>query len=391
MRILVTTQPVITHLRAVAPAVLALHRRGHDVLVAVPQFMHAEACSYGLQPVSAGPDWPGLRAWPGLRDGRRARSTAGPPGERDSVRQFLGESLRLRVEDLLELGRDWRPDIVLRDGADFGGCLAAEVLGIPDVAIANSGGGRHFGATYLAAAIEGIRAAHGLPPDPDFGALHRYLYVSLMPPAYDSLPARIHNARCYRQTNPLRADESLPDWVAELPTDRPLVLASLGTYFHSIPGRMRTILDALEQVRCTAILRAGPGSDLTALSPRPENVRVVETIVQPLLLECCDLLVTHGGFQSVRESLRAGVPMVITPLLDDQPYNARRCAELGVARVPPSRMPGAEELAAACRQVLGEPRFRQRAREIQRAILALPSLDTLAADVEARFGAATPV
>ena len=37
----------------------------------------------------------------------------------------------------------------------------------------------------------------------------------------------------------------------------------------------------------------------------------------------------HGGFGTVRAGLAAGVPLAVLPLFADQPYNARRVAELG--------------------------------------------------------------
>ena len=45
------------------------------------------------------------------------------------------------------------------------------------------------------------------------------------------------------------------------------------------------------------------------------------------------LVVSHGGSGSVVGALAHGLPMVLLPLGADQPQNARRCAELGVARV----------------------------------------------------------
>ena len=47
---------------------------------------------------------------------------------------------------------------------------------------------------------------------------------------------------------------------------------------------------------------------------------------QPLLLARCDAFVTHGGFNSVKEALSSGVPMVVVPISADQPYSAERCA-----------------------------------------------------------------
>jgi N-glycosyltransferase len=378
MKILLTCQPVVSDLRAVMPTVRALRHRGHEVVAAVPRFMHAEAAEYRVEAVSAGPDWRNLKDWPGHRDWRSRAESEGDP-----VRQFLGEALRLRVEDLIELGRARRVDLVLREGADFGGCLAAEVLGVPDIAIANTAGGRHWGHS-LAGAVARLRSDYGLEPDPDFSALNRHLYVNLMPPAYDDVPTSLPNSCCYRHASAERVGERLPDWVADLPTDRPLVVVAFGMFFH--PAPLQTIVSALERVPCCAIVRVGQGLDRFEAPPHPDTIRLVDSMPQPLVLQCADLFVNHGGFQGIRESLSAGVPMVIRPLLDDHPYNAELCANLGVARSLTGPRLDAAELADACCEVLGDPRYRRRARAIQRAILALPTLDQLAEDLEARVG-----
>jgi MGT family glycosyltransferase len=301
-------------------------------------------------------------------------------------RLFSGARVLRRAKDLIALARDWRPDVILRDSAELGGYLAAEVLGIPHISVGSTGGpGAPAGDPSLAAAINAHRDALGLPPDPGLSALYRYLHINLMPATYDPAPVRLPNAHCYRQTNPARAAEDLPQWLGELPDDRPLVFASLGTLFHAVPGRIETILAALAQVPCSAIVAIGRGKDPAAFAPQPDHLRLVDVVPQPLLLECCDLFLTHGGFNSAREALRLGVPLAVTPVLGDQPYNAQRCAAVGVALALSSEMPSAAAVADACRTVLADPRFRRRARSIQRGILSLPSLDMLAADVERRF------
>lgn len=91
---------------------------------------------------------------------------------------------------------------------------------------------------------------------------------------------------------------------------------------------------------------------------------------QPLLLARCDAFVTHGGFNSVKESLAAGVPMVVVPTAD-QPYSAQRCAELGVARVLRPDERSAASVREAVDAVLNDGGFRDRARQFQE-VAALP-------------------
>jgi UDP:flavonoid glycosyltransferase YjiC (YdhE family) len=57
-------------------------------------------------------------------------------------------------------------------------------------------------------------------------------------------------------------------------------------------------------------------------------------VPQTLLLPYCDLVVTHGGFNTVQSALSQGLPMIIVPLSADQPFNAEAASGLtGAASV----------------------------------------------------------
>jgi UDP:flavonoid glycosyltransferase YjiC (YdhE family) len=90
------------------------------------------------------------------------------------------------------------------------------------------------------------------------------------------------------------------------------------------------------------------------------------------LLPRCALLVSHGGFNSVKEALAEGVPLVIVPIAGDQPYCATRCQALGVGRVIGPAERNATAIRAAVRTVLGEPSYRKCARHMRDEVCALP-------------------
>jgi N-glycosyltransferase len=94
-----------------------------------------------------------------------------------------------------------------------------------------------------------------------------------------------------------------------------------------------------------------------------------------LLLPHCAVFVTHAGFNSVKESMIAGIPMVAIPSTADQPYCADRCAALGVAEIiaPDRRKP--DVVRAATLRVLGNSSYRAKAIEFRRQMLALPGHD----------------
>jgi UDP:flavonoid glycosyltransferase YjiC (YdhE family) len=67
------------------------------------------------------------------------------------------------------------------------------------------------------------------------------------------------------------------------------------------------------------------------------------------------LFVTHGGFNSVHEALWFGVPMVVVPQGHDQPWIARRLADLGAGLLLPRRGARPGTLHRAVRHVLDSP------------------------------------
>lgn len=101
-----------------------------------------------------------------------------------------------------------------------------------------------------------------------------------------------------------------------------------------------------------------------------ENVLVLPRAPVLELLPRMDLVVSHGGLNTVCESLGHGVPLVVAPIRHDQPINARQVVEAGAgvrvrfARVSPA------ELRAAVRTVLDDARYREAASRVAASFVA---------------------
>ena len=75
------------------------------------------------------------------------------------------------------------------------------------------------------------------------------------------------------------------------------------------------------------------------------------------------------------DALSHGLPMVMIPIGADQPENAQRCAQLGVARVLGRGERTAQAIRDAVREILQNSQYMQNAQQIQQAIEAQPTLD----------------
>jgi UDP:flavonoid glycosyltransferase YjiC (YdhE family) len=78
-----------------------------------------------------------------------------------------------------------------------------------------------------------------------------------------------------------------------------------------------------------------------------------EFLPQTSLLPQVDLVITHGGNNTVTECLHFGVPMVVLPLFWDQYDNAQRMDELGFGKRLPTYAFEPEQLSGAIDGLLG--------------------------------------
>jgi MGT family glycosyltransferase len=223
----------------------------------------------------------------------------------------------------------------------------------------------------------------GLPSDPDVRMPFRHLHMCFTPPAWDGASApRPANTRFLRHTSTMPPGARLPEWVERLP-ERPTVLASLGTVFNKTPGVLEAIVRALADEPVNVIVAIGRDEDPARFGPQPDHVRLEAYVSQPLLLAHCDAFVTHGGFNSVKEALSVGVPMVVVPISADQPYSAERCTDLGVGLTVAAGDRSPDAIQDAFRQVLGDPGYRTAARAFQAEMAALPGPEQMVDLLEA--------
>lgn len=402
MRVLCTTLGSPSHGRAQLPLLRALAAAGHEILVATTTELASVFQYDDVRVLSCLPDFtPGTFAGPALEElGDGSEWT--PAEQQEIMLRVLAETVAgPMAQGLLEVLRpvaaEFAPDLILRDGMDLSSCLIAEQAGIPQLPTP-SGASNTLDPRYTVPGLNALRAELGLPEREDPLALVAHGRVDYVPPHF-SYAVHLPGPLSYRQTVNVDRTSALPQWVAGLPTDRPLVFAALGTALPMMHKRMQegeeapkspllppdptetlhTVVRAAALLEeCTVIVStAGLPVDTDGL---PGNVHLTERLPQPLLLESVDLFLTHGGFNSVRESLRTGTPMAVWPQFGDQHGNARRTEELNVGRAVTDSSP--EGIAALCREVLADTTIAAGVRRAQLAMLALPEIENAVPDLE---------
>jgi MGT family glycosyltransferase len=108
---------------------------------------------------------------------------------------------------------------------------------------------------------------------------------------------------------------------------------SLGTLRNDDPEFYRACYSALPPDEWQVVMSVGEQVDLSVLKPVPVNFRVARSVRQTAILPQVDLFITHGGLNSVMESLSFGVPMIVIPSIKEQVLTAERVGALGCGLV----------------------------------------------------------
>jgi UDP:flavonoid glycosyltransferase YjiC (YdhE family) len=294
--------------------------------------------------------------------------------DRDMREGFARRLARARAADVAELCADWQPDLVVCDETDFGSMIAAERLGLPYASVLVIAAGSFVRRELVGEPLNEVRAEHGLPPDPELVMLSRYLVLSPFPPSYRDpdfpLPATAFSFR------PARVEQLMSEGTQS-------VYFTLGTVFNLESGDLFTrVLAGLAALPIEVVATVGSQIDPKELGPLPDNIHVERFIDQSLVLPRSGAVVSHGGSGTVAGALAHGLPQVLLPMGADQPLNAARCEELGVARVLDALTATPAAITEAVSEVLADPSYRSAAQRLRDELAALPGPADAVAQLE---------
>jgi MGT family glycosyltransferase len=187
------------------------------------------------------------------------------------------------------------------------------------------------------------------------------------------LPDTWHNLQASVRTTDAPYD--LP----ELPGDDPLVYLSLGSLGSADVDLMRTLVAELADAPYRVIVSKGPQHDQYELAP---NMTGAEFLPQTSILPQVDLVITHGGNNTVTESLFFGKPMVLLPLFWDQYDNAQRMHDTGFGVRLDTYGHRREELLDAIDGLLADVALKQRLAAVSARLQAAPGTQKAAALIE---------
>jgi UDP:flavonoid glycosyltransferase YjiC (YdhE family) len=186
----------------------------------------------------------------------------------------------------------------------------------------------------------------------------------LCPQAFD-FPGTVRKADSHyvESSIDLRREEPPLEW-SQLDPQKPLVYCSFGSQSHLLPGSerfFRVVLEALaERPEWQLLLTVGSYLNVADFQPAPPNALLVRVAPQLEVLRRASVMLTHGGFNSVKECIYFGVPMLVFPVIRDHPAIAARVVYHRLGLMADPRECSAEQLLGLLERVQQGGSFRAR-------------------------------
>ncbi len=358
-KIAVVHVPYFSHINAATRLSDVLVRQGHEVTAWAPEPCRARIEAVGASLEVHEPEMPEI---------------VGFEGWVASLAALTEETSKVLVEQMFA----YDPDLIVHDSQVPWARVAGEYLGVPRI---------------VSHPMFPIVDPHAIRPDDDgrLPAPHPEISKKSFEDSWLSIAQRwgvelgdwgavIHSAWASETTFAYTTEQIVgddyelpPSWncIGPLmdpppPTaprgERPVVYVCFGTSFNARKEQFEVVVEGLAEEPIDVLISTGDGR-ITAqdLAPLPDNVALRDFVPARDMLARADLHVTHGGCNSVHETLLAGVPMLLMPQAYDQFPLAQRVEDLGAGRK-------AEEDPASVREgvryLLAEEAPRARAQEL---------------------------
>ncbi|MDA7026667.1 glycosyltransferase [Bacillus sp. CLL-7-23] len=147
------------------------------------------------------------------------------------------------------------------------------------------------------------------------------------------------------------------DFPLEKLKNQNVIYISMGTVLSKTEEFFNLCIDAFSDFAGIVVIAVGEKFDMTTLKKIPDHFMMSSYVPQLEVLEEADVFVTHGGMNSVNESIHYRVPMVVLPHDKDQPMVAQRLEELKAGYSISQDNINEHTLRQAVREVLSDKRY----------------------------------
>lgn len=396
-RIIVCSLPASGHLNPLIAIAQQLQQDGHHVLIATDHSYHLQISRAGLEPIALNyPDHMVSNIIQQFQKPARWVSQF----QMKAPQTYFFDHLEALVGQLIHIIGRFKPDVLLTDLNYYAGSIAAETCQLPYAsycAIVNTlrspdvppyglgaswvptGHPMRWAWPFLNIPVEAVLWRHDLIANRvrrRFGLLKQRGLMLAYSPYLGMVP--LTDAYAYPRTSvppqvmyigpvtSARRGEEHDDFPWEwLNDDRPTIYMSMGTIVGASDVFKAAIEAARNQSRWKILMTVGRNTDRGLFGELPENVLLRNFVPQLQILPHVDAVISHGGNNTVTETLMHGLPLLVIPISADQPESAGRVEACGAGlRLRPA-LATPSRLQRMIERLLFDPRFKQSALKVQ--------------------------
>ncbi|MCL4338639.1 hypothetical protein M1271_03045 [Patescibacteria group bacterium] len=151
-------------------------------------------------------------------------------------------------------------------------------------------------------------------------------------------------------------------------SDKPIIYIALGTVYNDNTLLYRTFVKIFANTPFRIYLSFGSYIKPQALGEIPENITIGNYLPQLSILKKASLFISHGGMNSVNESLYYGVPMLFFPFIQEQRANAARVQELGAGISWDKKPVEKDSFMTAVNELLTNKTYKENAHKIEKTL-----------------------
>jgi UDP:flavonoid glycosyltransferase YjiC (YdhE family) len=218
--------------------------------------------------------------------------------------------------------------------------------------------------------VDDLRKQVGLPPGehPIFEGQHSpQLVLALFSPIFAKMqpdfPPKTRITGFVFYDGP-QGQQAAPELAQFLHDGEPPILFTLGSSAVWAGSEFyRTSIETARRMNRRVILLVGDKRNLPSVA-LPPSIAAFDHAPYHTVMPRCACIVHQGGVGTTAQGLRAGRPMLIMPFGHDTADNARRAADLGVARVIRQKRYTVESVVKELSELLENASYNDRAKEV---------------------------
>ena len=275
---------------------------------------------------------------------------------------------KMMMPGLTRLTENWMPDVIVNDCITFGGALFAHKHHIPCVTTTpvppDVMGDTEKSAPKIwewqQNLIKDLQKEVGIHEEGIYIHSHKLnmVFTSQAFAGFETVPSHM------KFVGPVkgRPNDAPFDWDKLNASTTPKIFVSLGTLLVDIrKAFFEKIIAAFKDQPVTVIAATPP----EIFEEWPENFIVNSFVPQSAVMQQMDMVICHGGFNTVNDTFRNGLPMLITPIAYDHFHIAKLIEQAGCGISIRYKRLRTEALRETVFELLENPKYRLAAQEVR--------------------------